>query len=362
MQQRISRGYDKQEFRRLSLAALLGAGAHTLVCWLALQWGFFALSPEAFFLTFLALWFGHLVVWSLACLTLRNGGDVRRFTEPVLVWSTVALLVSALFLSDHRLLVMVFFLAVLQIGVFRVGRWQLLRLALLGVGGYALVLLELQSSEPRAFNAMVEWQHWLLFTLAVVLMMLLALEIVGIRRRIDGRNEALQQMARQVRDLAIRDELTGLYGRRHAMELLTKACGQARRGAYLLAVVFVDLDHFKAINDRYGHLIGDRVLIRFADLLRRHLQPPALAARMGGEEFLLILPVSHREQARELVERILAELREQGFEDQPDLNVTASAGLALAGTGEEADQVLARADRLLYQAKQAGRDRLLEDA
>lgn len=62
------------------------------------------------------------------------------------------------------------------------------------------------------------------------------------------------------------------------------------------------------------------------------------------------------------MERILAELREEGFEGQPDLSVTASAGLALAGAGEEAEQVLARADRLLYQAKQAGRDRLLEDA
>mgnify|MGYP000530703759 CR=1 FL=1 len=146
---------------------------------------------------------------------------------------------------------------------------------------------------------------------------------------------------------------------RHAMELLAKACGQAARGAYQLGVVYLDLDHFKRINDQYGHRVGDLVLERFAEVSRRHLSGQDFAARLGGEEFMLVLPVSDPEEASNLAEGILLGMRSQRFKEAPGLSVTVSAGLAMYHSEETPDQVILRADRALYQAKESGRDKLV---
>ena len=243
-------------------------------------------------------------------------------------------------------------------GVFRVRRRQVARAAALAVAGYALVLLYLNARGDLA-QPLLEAGQWLLFSLVTLAMVLLASEITTIRLRLRERNGQLAELLERIQDLAVKDELTGLYSRRHAMELLAKACGQARRGAFLLAVGFVDLDHFKRINDRHGHLFGDQVLVRFAELTRRYLGDKDMAARLGGEEFLIMLPVMDMEQALTSVERLMSALRAQRFMAAPALEVTASVGLTVVGHGESPDEVLVRADRLLYQAKAAGRDRII---
>ena len=105
--------------------------------------------------------------------------------------------------------------------------------------------------------------------------------------------------------------------------------------------------------------ISDRVLVRFSELTRRYLGDKDMAARLGGEEFLIMLPVIDMEQALTSVERLMSALRAQRFMAAPALEVTASVGLTVVGHGESPDEVLVRADRLLYQAKAAGRDRII---
>jgi diguanylate cyclase (GGDEF)-like protein len=160
--------------------------------------------------------------------------------------------------------------------------------------------------------------------------------------------------------LAERDELTGLLNRRaivrKAVELLTRA----RESKGTLIIGLIDLDHFKAINDRFGHAVGDQQLQRFAAAMRTSLHTREVFGRYGGEEFLVLFPDCTLDQARQSAERLRNNLRDQRMrvEDQ-DVSVTLSLGLASYEAGDVLfDQVARRADIALYVAKTQGRDRV----
>lgn len=160
--------------------------------------------------------------------------------------------------------------------------------------------------------------------------------------------------------LAERDELTGLLNRRaivrKAVELLTRA----RESKGTLIIGLIDLDHFKSINDRFGHAVGDQFLQRFAAALRTSLHTREVFGRYGGEEFLVLFPDASLDQARQSAEKLRANLREQRLRvDDQDVSVTLSLGLASYESGDVLfDQIARRADIALYVAKTQGRDRI----
>ncbi|MGB2336836.1 MAG: GGDEF domain-containing protein, partial [Alcanivorax sp.] len=172
---------------------------------------------------------------------------------PLMVWSTTGLLITALFVDQVRLCVMLLFFAIVQLGVFQASLRQFMALASYCVLGYAIVLGVICVYWPEAIDARGEWIQWGLFSVMVVAAMLLASEISTIRFQLGRRNQQLAEIVERIHEMAVKDELTGFYRRRHAMELLNNACGQSARGAYQLAVVYLDLDHFKRTNDQYGH-------------------------------------------------------------------------------------------------------------
>ncbi|NJL47426.1 MAG: GGDEF domain-containing protein [Leptolyngbyaceae cyanobacterium SM2_5_2] len=153
------------------------------------------------------------------------------------------------------------------------------------------------------------------------------------------------------------DHLTNLANRRAATRTLTQALGQLSLGASTPGVMLIDVDRFKEINDGFGHGIGDQVLIQVAQLLQVGLSKTAMAARWGGEEFLIILaPTAHEElyQAAQQLRQQLAEAV------HPTVGqVTASFGVALAEPGESLEGLMKRADDALYLAKQNGRNRVV---
>ena len=346
-------------YYQLIVTALLGALAHTGVCWIALQLDFFRGSSEVFNQVFSAIWVGHLILVGTILVGLNRRFRDPSMSVPIILWSTLSLLLTAYYVDQVRLCVMVLFFAILQTGVFRLRFMSFVAISTLCVSVYAFIIWMVAERHPEAIDVTAEVIQWAAFTMITVGAVMVAGEISSIRVQLAQRNTQLETIVDRIQDMAIRDELTGLYSRRHAMELLAKACGQARRGAFLLAVGFVDLDHFKRINDRHGHLFGDQVLVRFAELTRRYLGDKDMAARLGGEEFLIMLPVMDMEQALTSVERLMSALRAQRFMAAPALEVTASVGLTVVGHGESPDEVLVRADRLLYQAKAAGRDRII---
>lgn len=154
------------------------------------------------------------------------------------------------------------------------------------------------------------------------------------------------------------DALTGLSNRRHAMQLLCAALAQSE--PWPLCIAVLDLDLFKQINDSLGHGAGDLVICDFARLMQAGSRREDGCARLGGEEFLLILPAAGLPQAQSIVERLLAGVRQsRPLTEHPERAYSCSAGLAQAAWGETAETLLKRADAALYQAKAAGRDRVV---
>lgn len=163
----------------------------------------------------------------------------------------------------------------------------------------------------------------------------------------------------QLQELSIQDPLTGIYNRRAMEQELAIAVETARRSGAKFGLLMVDLDHFKAVNDRFGHDAGDHVLVAFASLVRQSTRAADRAFRYGGEEFVVLLagtPLTGLKLAAEnLRQKVAAELRHEGGA------ITASIGGAMLQPGEAWQDWLHRADAMLYVAKQSGRNRVVID-
>ena len=169
------------------------------------------------------------------------------------------------------------------------------------------------------------------------------------------------RLHRIVKDQAHVDGLTGLANRRRSEEALSSELARTTRFGSPLSVVMTDLDNFKAVNDEHGHPVGDTVLRRFARLLAGSVRDVDVAARWGGEEFLLILPGTDAEGAMRLAERIRARLEETTLLTPEGIPIVATASFGVAAAGEEelsAEALVAAADAALYAAKRAGRNRV----
>jgi diguanylate cyclase (GGDEF)-like protein len=185
-----------------------------------------------------------------------------------------------------------------------------------------------------------------------------AIDVTEDRRRLAAlakeRGEALA-IAQEATRLAETDPLTGLANRRRTMAEADRAALDAARGGAPLVLLLFDIDHFKSVNDRYGHPAGDATLVRVAELARGALRSPDLVGRIGGEEFLCVLPGADLMQARACAERLRSVVG--GHSATPGgPAVTISIGFAEWRRGDSALSLFARADAALYAAKDAGRD------
>jgi len=168
---------------------------------------------------------------------------------------------------------------------------------------------------------------------------------------------------RQDRDVAIKasntDDLTGVANRRFVTARLEEMLRRSESRDDLGCVCVLDLDNFKYVNDRFGHPAGDIVLRDFAARIQREVRRSDCFGRVGGEEFLLVLPNTSTDAAELIVERMLAAIRSsRPLRDRPEFGYTFSAGIATAQVGDIFTDVLARADSALYSAKIAGRNRI----
>lgn len=166
-------------------------------------------------------------------------------------------------------------------------------------------------------------------------------------------------LAERARQLAVTDSLTGALNRRGFEEAAQRVLAQARRGRNPVALVLGDLDHFKIVNDRWGHAVGDRALLSFVEQARRERRVDDLVVRIGGEEFALLLPNSDRDEAVTVAERIRSHLAENPLQHGAErISLTASFGVAGSDGAYDLDALLHAADQALYRAKQGGRDRV----
>lgn len=175
-------------------------------------------------------------------------------------------------------------------------------------------------------------------------------------RLVEERTEQLHAALAQQHTMAVTDPLTGLYNRRMLDEQLELECQRVQRYQSRFSVLMLDLDHFKGVNDRLGHLRGDRLLIRFADLVRARLRKSDVAGRWSGEEFLVMCHGQALADALTLAEDIRVTTEAADFDlGEPR---TVSVGVAQCRPGESAAALIERADMGLYRAKETGRNRV----
>lgn len=173
------------------------------------------------------------------------------------------------------------------------------------------------------------------------------------------KNKQLEKLLGKLEQMAITDALTGLYNRHRFHESLTKELERARRYSTPFSLVMFDIDHFKKVNDNYGHLAGDMVLKEIAGILMQSMREVDTAARYGGEEFVAILPNTEKNDAILLAERMRKTIKQHRF-NEIDVPVTVSIGIS--GMPDDSvdneDKLIRCADFALYEAKKNGRDRI----
>ncbi len=171
----------------------------------------------------------------------------------------------------------------------------------------------------------------------------------------------LEEAYRELETMANTDVLTGLFNRRFLITRLEEELAAAERFAQPLSFVLMDVDHFKRINDSYGHLAGDEVLRQIGGILTTNLRRYDTGARFGGEEFAILFPRTDERAAGTIVDRIREELnaRRIRVSDGEGIRVTASFGLVEWRSGERIEGMIHRADQALYAAKNAGRNRVV---
>jgi diguanylate cyclase (GGDEF)-like protein len=171
----------------------------------------------------------------------------------------------------------------------------------------------------------------------------------------NSRQEAYDQLQKT----AITDPLTKIYNRLHLDNTLKSLIAQANRSRQAVSILLLDVDHFKAVNDKYGHLVGDKVLIRLCEVVRETVRETDAVGRWGGEEFLVICPNTDQQQAIQLGQRIIENIRAEAVEN--DIHITVSIGAATysAGATDSLDRLLSSADENLYRAKRGGRNQIV---
>ena len=180
---------------------------------------------------------------------------------------------------------------------------------------------------------------------------------VSAAARVKALHDELAERAIEYDRVSRVDDLTGLYNRRHLDEHLARMVAASKRHKHRLGVLMVDVDHFKEVNDRLGHAAGDEVLCEVSRRLTRSLRAEDMAGRWGGEEFVVLLPLTDLDGVMAAAERVRSTVSGTPIllADRT-LEVSISVG-GTSGVGEDADELLRRADAALYDAKEAGRNR-----
>jgi len=344
---------------RRSLMATGAGFATSLVLAVAWYLGYVFWSPAQITGFILISSIGHLLFpWLVFSQRNLNYSD-PSLTSSQIGWHLAIGCYAMYAAPEIRSLLIINLLLIMLFGVFRFHPKRLPVLAMILVFAYALAVMGQVLLSPID----VHWPHEsltaLVFILAVIGISLLGTEIGGLRIALKDRNAHLAQAMQRIEELAVTDELTGLYNRRHLMRILKRQKGLSDRGDYRFSIGFVDLDFFKQINDRYGHGVGDQALASVALEIRNSLRDVDYVARIGGEEFVVVLAQAAEPEALRIAERIRADIERMVIElgeDHPSLRLTTSIGIASYQPEESVEDIMVRADRALYAAKECGRN------
>ena len=253
---------------------------------------------------------------------------------------------------------MMLFGLVMIFGMFdmRVERARFLAAYTIVIGGAAM--LWANRSDPLNYPANEEVIYFALLATVLTATSQVSVLLSNMRLRLKSQKAEREEALAHIQEMATHDELTGLANRRHILDLLNGHAQRHARGGPSFYVAMADLDHFKLINDTYGHAVGDEALRTFAHQAQAQLRNTDIIGRWGGEEFLLLLPETPPGDPNVGLERLRATLANcPASELVPELRVLFSAGLSRYRDGEAISDTIERADRAVYAAKHGGRNR-----
>jgi diguanylate cyclase (GGDEF)-like protein len=297
-----------------------------------------------------------IIACNLLIYTLIRSGYNKKFKDPSLtllqmIIATFWVMVIAFYADSMRSLVLLTYFVVFIFGLFRLNVWQFLFLSAFAVVNYALVILLLYKLYPDLVS---KTDILSIVVLAVVLpwFSLVGGYITRLRAQISHALSTIEK-------LAIIDDLTQVFNRRQMYKILEHQKALVDRGIHPFSICIFDLDHFKRVNDTFGHSAGDIVLKTVAQETQKNLRNIDHIARYGGEEFILILTNSEKNQALVCAERIRKIVQDIVFENMPDdFRMTISVGVTDYQPSEVIQNAINRADTALYRAKANGRNKV----
>ena len=309
------------------------------------------------------LTWGSLLTLGTVFLLVRSGWS-QRWSDPVVTLPHALVSIALCFMAymqvgEHRASVLILVAEAIVMCMFRLRPTQMVALGLSSVGMLLVCVVALTWSNPVRYPAPTGLMHFVIGGSTLLILSLVAKWVTDIRVRIGLQSKELSQALNTLQHLATQDSLTGLLNRRVMVDLVETELKLVERHGHPMTVALVDLDHFKSINDRFGHQAGDAVLVGLANLAQSQLRQVDKVARWGGEEFLIMLPQVKATEALTALERLRLSLGSQTFAGHPGVVATFSAGLAQARPGESLEHLIERADQALYKAKHGGRNRSL---
>ncbi len=339
----------------------------TFYCW---SLGLVDVSAGGFALA-AGLAFGcNLIFYGLLRSGLNRYWPDPSLTLPQMVVATFWVMLLMALAPKVRGILLLLYVVVFLFGVFRLRRREYLALTALVITGYGFVVLR-DAYAHTGIPMTLEALQFVVLSATLIWIAFFGSYVGKLRETVSKRNAELGSLLAKNRRLAIHDDLTGTYNRRHIMQILEQEQQRAQRTVRGFSICLMDLDHFKEVNDRHGHLGGDEVLRQFAIRVLAEIRTLDRVGRegdgdggenfgrYGGEEFLLVMPETDLDGAHICVDRIRRRVAETPFQvSGAPVPLTVSCGLAAYRPGEDLRATLARADQALYQAKEAGRDRV----
>ena len=308
---------------------------------------------------------------ALFYIAIRSGFSVRfkdpSLTVPQMLVATAVVMQVMWFADEARGAFLIVYLLSAIFGIFKLDSRLFLRVGFFAVIIYGLEIAVQYNFTNRPGNLIVDILQWLVLTFICPWFAYMGEFISTSRRKLHESNDRLASAMREVeaamliiQDQAIRDELTGLHNRRFLLAAINGELQRAARSNEPFCVLLLDIDHFKRINDTYGHHGGDQVLKLMSEIVSAQLRTIDCFGRYGGEEFILLMPQTPQQGALVLAERVRYSVEQANFDVvEVGVKITVSIGVAEFFDGESVEQLIARADLGLYSAKDGGRNRVV---
>ncbi|MCD6586338.1 MAG: GGDEF domain-containing protein [Desulfobacteraceae bacterium] len=291
----------------------------------------------------------------------------KKFNDPSLTFLQMALaalaaMVGIYYTDNIRGIMLVAYIVTILFGVFRFSIIQYLIFTIFSITCYGTVILLLLNNHPETITLQIEVLQLVVFATVMTWFSMVGSYMRTIRKKLSSTNYRLNNALSTIRELAIHDDLTQAYNRRQMFEELKREKTKADRIGDIFSIALFDIDHFKKVNDTYGHLKGDDVLKYLIHSIRHEIREIDSISRYGGEEFIIIMSGTDTKGAEEGAYRIknnIENLKFPGFSDS--FRMTISTGIATYQPVESIDDLIARSDSAMYKAKSMGRNQVVAE-